>query len=177
MGIAAIYPGPHLSRRHHDHQIYLYLLRGITAAEPHHIGGIDITSIRMRQGGMYLVAVLDWYSRYVVSGARDDTRELPFVREAVDAALAVATPQIWNSDQGSHVTSPQDTQRLEAAGVRISGAGLYGYPPRNRQPAWLPIGDHYGTGLIFSARRKPGYHGIAPVRGQPPTTWPVDRRV
>ena len=72
---------------------------------------------------MYLVAVLDWYSRYVVSWARDDTRELPFVREAVDAALSIATPRIWNSDQGSHFTSPQYTQRREAAGVRISMDG------------------------------------------------------
>jgi putative transposase len=123
MGIAAIYPGPNLSRRHHDHQIYPYLLRGITAAEPNHIWGIDITYIRMRQGWMYLVAVLDWYSRYVVSWALDDTLELPFVLEAVDTALAVATPRIWNSDQGSHFTSPQYTQRLEAAGVRISMDG------------------------------------------------------
>ena len=123
MGSAAIYPGPNLSRRHLDHQIYPYLLRGVTASEPNHIWGIDITSIRMRQGGMYLVAVRDWYSRYVVSGALDDTRELPFVRDAVDTALAVATPRIGNSDQGSHVTSPQDTQRREAAGVRISMDG------------------------------------------------------
>jgi len=64
MGIAAIYPGPNLSRRHLDHQIYPYLLRGVTASEPNHIWGIDITSIRMRQGGMYLVAVRDWCKLY-----------------------------------------------------------------------------------------------------------------
>jgi len=123
MGIAAIYPGPNLSRRHHDHQIYPYLLRGVTAAEPNHIWGIDITYIRMRQSWMYLVAVLDWYSRYVVSWALDDTLELPFVLEAVETALAVATPRIWNSDQGSHFTSPQYTQRLKVAGVHSSMDG------------------------------------------------------
>ena len=123
MGIAAIYPGPNLSRRHHEHQIYPYLLRGVTAAEPNHIWGIDITYIRLRQGWMYLVAVLDWYARYVVSWALDDTLEMPFVVDAVERALTVATPQIWNSDQGSHFTSVQYIQRLEAAGVRISMDG------------------------------------------------------
>jgi putative transposase len=98
MGIAAIYPGPNRSRRHHDHQIYPYLVRGITASEPNHIWGIDITYIRMRQGGMYLVAMRDWYARDVVSWARDDTRELPFVRETVATARAVATPRIGYSD-------------------------------------------------------------------------------
>ena len=69
---------------------------------------------------MYLVAVLDWYSRYVVSWALDQTLQQGFVLEAVEAALAVATPTIWNSDQGSHFTSPQYTQLLTAAGVQIS---------------------------------------------------------
>jgi putative transposase len=72
---------------------------------------------------MYLVVVLDWFARYVVSWALSDTLELAFVLEAVEAALALATPLIWNSDQGSHFTSPQYTQRLEAAGVRISMDG------------------------------------------------------
>jgi putative transposase len=72
---------------------------------------------------MYLVAVLDWYARYVVSWSLDDTLEMPFVLEAVERALAVATPQIFNSDQGSHFTSPLYTQRVEAAGVQISMDG------------------------------------------------------
>lgn len=72
---------------------------------------------------MYLVAVLDWYARYVVSWALDDTRAMPFVVDAVERALTIATPQIWNSDQGSHFTRPQYTQLLEAAGVRISMDG------------------------------------------------------
>lgn len=120
MGIAAIYPGPNLSRRRLDHQVYPYLLRGVRASFPNHIWVIDITYIRLRQGWMYLVAVLDWYARYVVSWALDETLEMPFVLETVEAALTVATPRIWNSDQGSHFTSPQYTQRVEAAGVQIS---------------------------------------------------------
>jgi putative transposase len=123
MGIMAIYPGPNLSRRHHAHQVYPYLLRGVTANAPNQIWGVDITYVRLRCGWMYLVAILDWYARYVVSWVLDDTLEQPFVMEAVEAALRVATPRIWNSDQGSHFTSPQYTQRLMAAGVQISMDG------------------------------------------------------
>lgn len=123
MGIAAIYPGPNLSRRRLDQRIYPYLLRGITARFPNHIWGIDITYIRLRSGWMYLGAILDWYSRYVVSWALDETLEMPFVVEAVETALAVATPWFFNSDQGSHFTSPQYTQRVEATGAQISMDG------------------------------------------------------
>jgi putative transposase len=120
MGLAAICPGPNLSKRSHLHAVYPYLLRGVSAQRPNHVWGIDITYIRLRHGWMYLVAVLDWYSRYVVSWALDQTLQQGFVLEAVEAALAVATPQICNSDQGSHFTSPQYTGLLKAAGVQIS---------------------------------------------------------
>lgn len=123
MGIAAVYPGPNLSRRHPDHRIYPYLLRHVTAAHPNHVWGVDITYVRLRGSWLYLVAVLDWYSRYVVSWALDDTLEIPFVLETVEHALTLATPTIWNSDQGSHFTSPQYIQRLAAAGVQISMDG------------------------------------------------------
>lgn len=73
MGIAAIYPGPNLSKRNQKEGVYPYLLRHVTSAYPNHIWGIDITSIRLHAGWMYLVAILDWYSRYVESpGARSD---------------------------------------------------------------------------------------------------------
>jgi putative transposase len=72
---------------------------------------------------MYLVAVLDWFSRYVISWAFSDTLELPFVLDAIGQALRIATPQIWNTDQGSQFTSPQLTRLLEAAGARISMDG------------------------------------------------------
>jgi putative transposase len=78
MGIAGICPGPNLSKRRLEHQIYPYLLRDITASYPNHVWGIDITYIRLRGGWMYLVAVLDWYSRYVVSWEMDQTLEMPF---------------------------------------------------------------------------------------------------
>ncbi len=123
MGIAGISPGPNLSQRHPGHRSYPYLLRGVTAAYPNHVWSIDITSIPLVAGWMYLVAVLDLYSRYIVSWALDDTLELPFVLDAVTRALASAQPQIWNSDQGSHFTSPQYTQLLLDAGVQLSMDG------------------------------------------------------
>lgn len=123
MGIAAIYPRPNLSKRRHDHAIYPYLLTNVTASAPNHVWAVDITYIKMRQGWMYLVAFLDWYSRYVISWQLDDTLELPFVVAALDQALAVARPTICNSDQGSHFTSPQYLERLKAVGVKISMDG------------------------------------------------------
>jgi len=123
MGLSAICPGPNLSKRHAEHAIFPYLLRNLTAAHPNHVWGIDITYIRLQGGWLYLVAVLDWYSRYVVSWELDQTLELPFVLETVDRALAQATPTIWNSDQGSHFTSPQYIDRLKQADVQISMDG------------------------------------------------------
>ena len=123
MGLTAIYPGPNLSKRNSDHAVYPYLLRNIKAERPNHIWGIDITYIRLSGGWMYLVAVLDWYSRYVVSWELDQTLEMPFVLTAVDRALEIATPEICNSDQGSHFTSPQYIERLLAKNVRISMDG------------------------------------------------------
>jgi putative transposase len=123
MGLAGLAPGPNLSKRAQQEAIYPYLLKHVTASAPNHIWGIDITYIRLAQGWLYLVAVLDWYSRYVVSWELDQTLRLPFVLTAVERALAQATPRIWNSDQGSHFTSPQYTALLLAADVQISMDG------------------------------------------------------
>jgi putative transposase len=123
MGIAGISPGPNLSKRSTEHKIYPYLLRGLEIGYPNQVWGVDITYIRLRGGWMYLVAILDWFSRYVVSWELDQTLELPFVLNAVDCALQQATPDIWNSDQGSHFTSPQYTEKLLAASIRISMDG------------------------------------------------------
>lgn len=120
MGIVAIYPGPNLSRRQHKAHVFPYLLRNLTIRAPNHVWGIDITYIRMQKGWMYLVAVLDWFSRYVISWELDHTLELPFVIATCERALSVAKPLIWNSDQGSHFTSPQYQQLLRDAQVQIS---------------------------------------------------------
>jgi len=123
MGIAGIAPGPNLSKRNLAHKIYPYLLRDLSITHPNQVWGIDITYIRLHAGWLYLVAVLDLFSRYVLSWELDQTLELPFVLTAVQRALAQATPEIWNSDQGSHFTSPQYTDMLLAAHVQISMDG------------------------------------------------------
>jgi putative transposase len=123
MEIAGICPGPNLSKRNLAHQIYPYLLRQRGVTRRNEVWGIDITYIRLHAGWMYLVAVLDWFSRYVVSWALDQSLEETFVLQAVDQALSVATPEIWNSDQGSHFTSAQYLNRLLAAQVQISMDG------------------------------------------------------
>ena len=123
MGIQAIFPGPNLSRRHLKERVYPYLLRGLTIDAPNTVWGIDITYIRMQKGWMYLVAILDWYSRYVLSGELDLTLEMSFVLSAVQRALAQAVPIICNSDQGSHFTRPQYCDLLRDANVQISMDG------------------------------------------------------
>ncbi len=123
MGLEAIAPSPNLSKRDHHERIYPYLLRGVKPTEPNHVWGIDITYIRMQGGWMYLVAILDWGSRYVVSWQLDQTLEMPFVLETVSRAFERARPQILNSDQGSHFTSSQYTDLVQANGVQISMDG------------------------------------------------------
>ena len=123
MGIFAVVPGPHTSKPAPQHQVYPYLLRNVTAARPNHIWGIDITYIRLQHGWLYLTAVLDWYSRYVVSWALSQTLEMEFVLTAVDNALFQAKPEIWNSDQGSHFTSPKYLERRQREEIKISMDG------------------------------------------------------
>lgn len=123
MGIAGICPGPNLSRRNNAHAVYPYLLRNLVVERPDHVWGIDITYVRLTGGWVYLVAVLDWYSRYVVSWEIDQTLELPFVLTCVERAMKEATPEIFNSDQGSHFTSEQYLEPLRTKGVQISMDG------------------------------------------------------
>lgn len=123
MGLYGITPGPNLSRRNQAHQVYPYLLRDVPIVRANQVWGIDITYIRLTAGWMYLVAILDWYSRYVVSWELDQTMEMAFVMSAVERALQQATPEIFNSDQGSHFTSPQYIERLRQANIQISMDG------------------------------------------------------
>lgn len=123
MGLRAIYPGPNLSKRAQQHAVYPYLLRGLKIDQPNQVWGVDITYIRLRSGWMYLFAVLDWFSRFVVSWTLDLTLEIGFVLEAMRSALKLATPTICNSDQGSHFTSPQYLALFQATPVQISMDG------------------------------------------------------
>ncbi len=123
MGLEAIYPKPDLSKAAPEHRVYPYLLRGVRSAYPNHIWGIDITYIPLLKGWMYLVAILDWYSRYIVSWELSETLEIGFVLSCVDRALTEAVPTIFNSDQGSHFTSPQCVDRVLKAGAKVSMDG------------------------------------------------------
>lgn len=123
MGIQGIHPGPNLSKRRSEHKVYPYLLRGLAITEPNQVWGIDITYIRLAKGWLYLVAILDWYSRYVVSWELDDSLELGFVLNAVARAFIEAKPDILNSDQGSQFTSPAYLGLLHSAGIRVSMDG------------------------------------------------------
>ncbi len=123
MGIAAISPGPNLSRRNHEHKVYPYLLRGVTASHPNHIWGTDITYIPLRKGWLYLVAFMDWFSRFVVAWELDYTLEVDFVLEALNRALQTGKPEIVNSDQGSQFTSQRYTRALLDNEVKISMDG------------------------------------------------------
>lgn len=123
MGISAIYPKPNLSKSNPEHKIYPYLLRGVTASYPNHIWGTDITYIRLKKGWLYLVAFLDWFSRYVISWELDYTLEVEFVMEALEKALRVSKPDIANSDQGSQFTSKKYTEKLLEKEIKISMDG------------------------------------------------------
>lgn len=123
MGIEAIYPKPRLSQGSADHRVYPYLLRGVTIDHPQQVWSTDITYIRLRAGFVYLVAILDWYSRYVISWELSNSLDVSFCLEALDWALSEAQPEIFNSDQGVQFTSHVFTGRLEAAGVRVSMDG------------------------------------------------------
>lgn len=123
MGIQGIAPGPNTSKPHPGHKIYPYLLRGMTITRPNQVWSTDITFLPMPQGFMYLVAIIDWYSRYVLSWALSNTMDTSFCLQALEAALRIATPDIFNTDQGSQFTSLLFTERLLAAGTRISMDG------------------------------------------------------
>ena len=124
MGLEAIYPKPRLSRPGGpDHRLYPYLLRDLVVEHPNQVWAADITYIRLWRGFAYLVAVMDWYSRYVLSWSLSTTLESWFCVEALRQALAVARPEIFNTDQGSQFTSEAFTGMLHEAGVAISMDG------------------------------------------------------
>jgi putative transposase len=123
MGLEAIYPRPRTSIVNPSHKIYPYLLRDLAIIHPHQVWSTDITYIPMPQGFMYLVAILDWYSRYVLSWRLSNTLDGSFCLEAWEEALALGKPRIFNSDQGVQFTSLEFTGRLETAGIAISMDG------------------------------------------------------
>jgi putative transposase len=120
MGIQAIYPKPNFSKPNPENKIYPYLLKGVDIRRPDQVWSTDITYIPIAGGFMYLTAFIDWYSRYVLSWTLSDTLEIDFVLEAARNALNYGKPDIMNSDQGSHYTSPQYTEIFLSVGSLIS---------------------------------------------------------
>jgi len=124
MGLEAIYPKPNTSRPHPQHKVYPYLLKNMTIDRANQVWTTDITYVPMARGFMYLVAVMDWHSRKVLSFRLSNTLDADFCVEALNDALDLyGPPQIFNTDQGAQFTSTEFTDTLKAAGVTISMDG------------------------------------------------------
>jgi putative transposase len=123
MGLEAIYPKPRTTRRGPEARIYPYLLRDLTITRPNQVWAADITYVPLRQGFLYLVAILDWFSRYVIAWRLSNALEGSFCWECLDEALARTRPEIFNTDQGVQFTSEAFTGRLLANSIAISMDG------------------------------------------------------
>ena len=123
MGIEASCVGRRTTRPQTGHKIYPYLLRNVEIRYPDHVWSTDITYIPLRQGFLYLVAIIDWFSRHVLSWRLSNTLDGSFCLEALDDALSQSRPEVFNSDQGSQFTSVKFTGRLISCGVAISMDG------------------------------------------------------
>lgn len=124
MGIYCIYPKPNLSKRNKEHKVFPYLLRNIAITRPNQVWAIDLTYIKMGRSHMYLTAIIDWYSRYLVGWELSDTLDTAPVLAAVKKAIAVhGRPEIINSDQGSQFTSEDYTGFLRQESIRQSMDG------------------------------------------------------
>ena len=118
MGLMAIYPGPNLSRRFPGYKVFPYLLRNVPIVRINQVWSVDITYVRLKEGLIYLVAIIDWFSRYVLGFSI--TLEADFCAETLERALRRGKPEIFNSDQGSQFTSLRHIPILEVAGIQIS---------------------------------------------------------
>lgn len=123
MGIEGMSPKRRTTLRNSGHKVYPYLLRGLQIERPNQVWCTDITYIPMRYGFMYLVAVMDWFSRHVLSWRLSNSMDVDFCVEALDEALELATPEIFNTDQGAQFTSREFTRRLLDHDVAISMDG------------------------------------------------------
>lgn len=120
LGISGIMPGPNTSKRNQAHKVYPYLLSGLAIVRPNQVWSTDITYIRLSHGFAYLVAVLDWYSRYVLAWRLSNSLEAHFCLEALEESLAGGTPDIFNTDQGVQFTSDEFTGCLKDRRIKIS---------------------------------------------------------
>ena len=120
MRLEAIYPKPNLSKRRKEHEVYPYLLKGLRIQKPDCVWSSDITYIRVGRGFVYLTAIIDWFSRYVLSWRLSNTLEPAFCVDALNEALASSKPEIFNTDQGSQYTSESFITPLKDKGIKIS---------------------------------------------------------
>jgi putative transposase len=127
MGLKAIYRHPRTSKPAVDHKVYPYLLSGLAIKRPNQVWAVDITYIPMARGFLYLVVIMDWYSRYVISWRLSNTPDAHFCVDALQEALRKGRPDIFNTDQGAQFTSEVFIGLLEQHGIRISmdGKGSY----------------------------------------------------
>ncbi|WP_394699476.1 IS3 family transposase [uncultured Desulfobacter sp.] len=133
MRIEAIYPKPQTTKRNENHKIYPYLLKDVVIDRPDHVWSTDITYIRIGNGFMYLTAVIDWFSRYVLSWRLSNTLENTFCIEVLEEALCLSKPEIFNTDQGSQYTSLKFLSILK----------------RGRfESAWIQKGERWTTFLL-----------------------------
>jgi putative transposase len=123
MNIQAVYPKPNLSKNRQEHKIYPYLLKGVKIDRPNFVWSTDITYIPVSQGFLYLAAIIDWYSRYVLSWRLSNTLDVTFCIDALEEALDKGCPGIFNSDQGPQFTSNEFTERLLSKEIKISMDG------------------------------------------------------
>lgn len=123
MGLEGLSPGPSTSRPAAGHKVYPYLLRDVVVERPNQVWSSDITYVPLRAGFLYLVAVMDWYSRHVLSWRLSNSLDVEFCVEALDEALRTGRPEIFNTDQGSQFTSGDFTGRLLGASIAISMDG------------------------------------------------------
>ena len=123
MGLSAIYPKPKLSKKGADHSKYPYLLNNVSIVRTNQVWSTDITYIRLQQGFVYLVAIMDWFSRYVLSWRLSNALDTSFCIEALEEALEKGCPDIFNTDQGSQFTSDDFTGTLRGKGIDISMDG------------------------------------------------------
>jgi len=123
MGLQAIYPGPKTTVSHPQHKKYPYLLRGLEINHPNQVWAADITYVPMPHGFMYLVAIMDWFSRFVLAWQLSNTLDGAFCVEALRQALLHGQPEIFNTDQGVQFTAYDFTNELQSANIRISMDG------------------------------------------------------
>jgi putative transposase len=123
MGLEAVYPKPKLSAAGAGHKVFPYLLRDVKIERPDQVWSTDITYVPLTSGFMYLAAVIDWYSRYVIAWRLSNTLDGSFCLEMLDEALAQGRPEVFNTDQGVQFTATAWTGRLESAGVKVSMDG------------------------------------------------------